>query len=114
MTYCCDSEEEGRRHRIAFNSLYLFSFRSIIYEANGEELYNFTLGATVSCLSIVRELPQFLPVLKLKAEFQEEEHASTTPTESIICPCLTMSPVSHSHSASDQKPTAEPRKTKSL
>ena len=38
--------------------------------------------------------------LKLKAEFQEEEHASTTPTESIICPCLTMSPVSHSHSAS--------------
>ena len=38
--------------------------------------------------------------LKLKAEFQEEEHASTTPTESIICPCLTMSPFSHSHSAS--------------
>ena len=38
--------------------------------------------------------------LKLKAEFQEEEHASTTATESIICPCLTMSPVSHSHSAS--------------
>ena len=45
------SEEEGRRHRIAFNSLYLFSFRSIIYEANGEELYNFTRGVTVSCLS---------------------------------------------------------------
>ena len=22
--YCCDFEEEGRRHRIAFNSLYLF------------------------------------------------------------------------------------------
>ena len=57
---CCDFEEEGRRHRIAFNSLYLFSFRSIIYEANGEELYNVTRGATVSCLSIVRELPQFL------------------------------------------------------
>ena len=38
--------------------------------------------------------------LKLKAEFQEVEHASTTPTESIISPCLTMSPVSHSHSAS--------------
>ena len=43
--------------------------------------------------------------LKLKAEFQEEEHASTTPTESIICPCLTMSPVSHSHSASPPHPT---------
>ena len=27
------SEEEGRRHRIAFNSLYLFSFKSINYEA---------------------------------------------------------------------------------
>ena len=40
-------EEEGRRHRIAFNSLYLFSFRSIIYEANGEALYNFTRGATL-------------------------------------------------------------------
>ena len=40
------SEEEGRRHRIAFNSLYLFSFRSINYEANGEELYNYTRGET--------------------------------------------------------------------
>ena len=30
------SDEEGRRNRIAFNSLYLFSFRSIIYKANGE------------------------------------------------------------------------------
>ena len=30
------SEEEGRQHRIAFNSLYLFSSKSIIYEANGE------------------------------------------------------------------------------
>ena len=48
---CCDFEEEGRRHRIAFNSLYLFSFKSIIYEANGEELYNFTRGATVSRIS---------------------------------------------------------------
>ena len=48
---CCDFEEEGRRHRIAFNSLYLFSFRSIIYEANGEELYNFTRGVTVSRIS---------------------------------------------------------------
>ena len=47
----CDFEEEGRRHRIAFNSLYLFSFRSIIYEANGEELYNFTRGATLSSIS---------------------------------------------------------------
>ena len=48
---CCDFEEEGRRHRIAFNSLYLFSFRSIIYEANGEELYNFTRGATLNWIS---------------------------------------------------------------
>ena len=40
------SEEEGRRHRIAFNSLYLFSFRSINYEVNGEALYNFTRGET--------------------------------------------------------------------
>ena len=46
------SEEEGRRHRIAFNSLYLFSFRSINYEANGEELYNFTRGATLNWISI--------------------------------------------------------------
>ena len=46
VTIVVDSEEEGRRHRIVFNSLYLFSFRSIIYEANGEELYNFTRGAT--------------------------------------------------------------------
>ena len=38
--WCCDFEEEGHRHRIAFNSLFLFSLRSIIYEANGEELYN--------------------------------------------------------------------------
>ena len=45
------SEEEGRRHRIAFNSLYLFSFRSINYEANGEELYNFTHGVTLSWIS---------------------------------------------------------------
>ena len=50
---CCGfSEEEGRRHRITFNSLYLFSFRSINYEANGEELYNFTRGATLNCISI--------------------------------------------------------------
>ena len=48
---CCDFEEEGRRHRIAFNSLYLVSFRSIIYEANGVELYNFTRGGTVSRIS---------------------------------------------------------------
>ena len=53
--------EEGCQHRIAFNSLYLFSFRSINYEANGEELYNVTRGVTASCLPIVRELPQFLP-----------------------------------------------------
>ena len=43
---CSDFEEEGRRHRIAFNSLYLFSFRSIYYEVNGEELYNYTRGET--------------------------------------------------------------------
>ena len=42
----CSDFEEGRRHRIAFNSLYLFSFKSIIYKANGKELYNFTRGAT--------------------------------------------------------------------
>ena len=34
------SEEEGRRDRIAFNSLYLFSSKSINYKANGEELYD--------------------------------------------------------------------------
>ena len=51
MCTCCDFEEEGRRHRIAFNSLYLFSFKSIIYEANGEELYNFTRGATLNWIS---------------------------------------------------------------
>ena len=51
FTDCCDFEEECRRHRIDFNSLYLFSFRSIIYEANGEELYNFTRGATLNWIS---------------------------------------------------------------
>ena len=50
------SEEEGRRHRIAFNSLYLFSFRSINYKSNGEELYNFTRGATRQLLSLRRPL----------------------------------------------------------
>ena len=40
------SEEEGRQHKIAFNSLYLFSTKSIIYEANGEALYNYARGAT--------------------------------------------------------------------
>ena len=38
------SEEEGRRDRIAFNSLYLFSSKSINYKANGEALYNYTRG----------------------------------------------------------------------
>ena len=42
------SEEEGRRHRIAFNSLYLFSSKSINYKANGETLYNFTRGGPIS------------------------------------------------------------------
>ena len=46
VLHCSDFEEEGRRHRIAFNSLYLFSFRPINYEANGEELYNYTRGET--------------------------------------------------------------------
>ena len=41
-------EEEGRRDRIAFNSLYLFSSKSVIYKANGEELYDFTRGAPIS------------------------------------------------------------------
>ena len=45
------SRKKAARHRIAFNSHYLFSFRSIIYEANGEELYNFTHGVTVSRIS---------------------------------------------------------------
>ena len=45
---CSDFEEERRRHRIAFNSLYLFSFRSINYKANGEELYNYTRGEPIS------------------------------------------------------------------
>ena len=40
------SEEEGRQHRIAFNSLYLFSFRSINYEVNGEELYDSRMERT--------------------------------------------------------------------
>ena len=38
------SEEEGRQHRITFNSLYLFSSKSINYEANGEALHNYTRG----------------------------------------------------------------------
>ena len=38
---CC--EIRGKKpptHRIAFNSLYLFSSKSITYEANGEALYD--------------------------------------------------------------------------
>ena len=31
-------DEEDCRNRIAFNSLYLFSFRSIIYKANGKNV----------------------------------------------------------------------------
>ena len=72
------SEEEGRRHRIAFNSLYLFSFRPIIYEANGEELYNVTRGVTASRLSIVRELPQFLAPLCCVARYHPGSVASMT------------------------------------
>ena len=37
------SEIRGKKpptHRIAFNSLYLFSSKSITYEANGEALYD--------------------------------------------------------------------------
>ena len=39
---CSEIRREKRppTHRIAFNSFYLFSSRSIIYEANGEALYN--------------------------------------------------------------------------
>ena len=59
------SEEEGSRDRIAFKSLYLFSFKPINYKANGEELYDFTRGVTASCLPIVRELPQFLAPISL-------------------------------------------------
>ena len=43
---CSEIRGRSRRHRIAFNSLYLFSSKSINYEANGEELYDFTRGAT--------------------------------------------------------------------
>ena len=46
------SEEEGRRHRIAFNSLYLFSFRPIIYQVNGEALYDSRVERPVSYLSL--------------------------------------------------------------
>ena len=42
------SEEEGCRDRIAFNSLYLFSFRSINYEVNGEELYDSRVERPIS------------------------------------------------------------------
>ena len=45
---CSDLDEEGRRNRIAFNSLYLFSSKSIIYEANGEALHNYTRGGPIS------------------------------------------------------------------
>ena len=50
------SEEEGRRHRIAFNSLYLFSFRPINYEANREELYDSRVERPVSYLSLRKPL----------------------------------------------------------
>ena len=58
------SEEEGRRHRIAFNSLYLFSFRSINYEANGEELYNYTRGETRQ-LPLSQEASRFCGVASM-------------------------------------------------
>ena len=54
---CSDFEEEGRQHRIAFNSLYLFSSKSINYKANGEELYNFTRGEPIS--SSLKEASSF-------------------------------------------------------
>ena len=45
---CSEIRGRSRRHRIAFNSLYLFSSKSIIYKVNGEELYDFTRGAPIS------------------------------------------------------------------
>ena len=42
--YCSEIRGRSRRHRIAFNSLYLFSSKSINYEANGEALHNYTRG----------------------------------------------------------------------
>ena len=41
---CSEIRGRSRRHRIAFNSLYLFSSKSINYEANGEALHNYTRG----------------------------------------------------------------------
>ena len=51
------SEEEGRQHRIAFNSLYLFSSKSINYKANGEALYDSRVERLISSSCLFRELP---------------------------------------------------------
>ena len=51
------SEEEGRQHRIALNSLYLFSSKSINYEANGGVLHNYTRGEPIS--SSLKEASEF-------------------------------------------------------
>ena len=77
----------------------LFSLLSALFLASSPSSSLSSLLFSCAIISSIVTCPIF-PLLKLKAEFQEEEHASSTPTESIICPCLTMSPVSHSHSAS--------------
>ena len=71
------SEEEGRRHRIAFNSLYLFSFRPINYEANREELYDSRVERPVSCL-LSQEASRFLTLFPVHARKHPGGVASMT------------------------------------
>ena len=70
------SEEEGRQHRIAFNSLYLFSSKSINYEANGGALHNYTRGATRQ--PPARGASRFLPVFPVHARKHPGGVASMT------------------------------------
>ena len=45
---CSDFRGRSRRHRIAFNSLYLFSSKSIIYKAKWRRIVRFTRGDPIS------------------------------------------------------------------
>ena len=73
------SEIRGRMaptHRIAFNSLYLFSSKSITYEANGGVLYHYTRGEPISLLSL-RKPPSstsFSPPLRSKTSGRRGLH----------------------------------------
>ena len=72
------SEEEGRRDRIAFNSLYLFSSKSINYEANGEALHNYTRGEGPSAVLPQGGASRYLTLFPVDAQKHPGGVASMT------------------------------------